>query len=66
MIAECDNCGMTNVPIQKGHCYGCICQRCGATAIDAGGSMSEMGWCEDCEEELASQSEQLDDLGRHL
>lgn len=47
---ECENCGMFEVPLKDGHCEGCICLKCGRTAIDCGGSMNGVGWCDECEE----------------
>lgn len=47
---ECENCGMVDVPLVKDDCCaGCVCQRCGKSAVDVGRSMNDMGWCDDCE-----------------
>jgi hypothetical protein len=52
--SECENCGMFDVPLIKDDCcIGCICQRCGKSAFEAGRSMNDMGWCEACEVLLA-------------
>lgn len=44
---ECENSGMSDIPVTDGFCDGCKCVRCGAR-----GSMNSMGWCDVCEEEL--------------
>jgi hypothetical protein len=42
---ECENCGMVDVPLVKDDCCaGCVCQRCGKSAVDVGRSMNDMGW----------------------
>jgi len=46
---ECENCGMVGQPLVRDHCAGCICQKCERTAAECGGSMNDMGWCDDCE-----------------
>jgi hypothetical protein len=55
---ECQNCGMIDVPLVDGHCIGCTCASCGRTAEDAGGSMTDLGWCGRCEEKLRAASPQ--------
>lgn len=51
-VEECLNCGMIDVPLTRDCCQGCICLKCKKTAVEAGCSMNEYGWCNSCEEEL--------------
>jgi hypothetical protein len=49
---KCENCGMIDVPLDRGHCVGCVCRNCKRTAWEAGGSMNDQGWCDQCEADL--------------
>lgn len=53
---ECNNCGMIDVPLTAfatgGYCDGCVCLHCKRDAGECGGSMNDMGWCDECESKL--------------